>query len=140
MLIRASVDSDLQQVIEFDHIARRPDQKRQRFLAERVAAHQMLVAERDSEIVGYVIQDAGFFEHGFVHLLAVSERHRRQGIGASLLAASVRECATSRVFTSTNLSNGEMQRLLRREGWIPSGLIHGLDEGDPEVFYYIDSH
>jgi hypothetical protein len=28
-----------------------------------------------------------------------------------------------------------MQLLLRRAGWTPAGLLHGLDEGDPELFY-----
>lgn len=99
----------------------------------------MLVAEQGEEIVGYVVQDCSFFERGFVHLLYVSERHRRQGVGAALLADSIAACATSRVFTSTNLSNVRMQALLAKLGWVRAGVVDGLDEGDPEVFYYIDA-
>jgi hypothetical protein len=29
-----------------------------------------------------------------------------------------------------------MDELLRREGWRAAGMLHDLDEGDPEVFYY----
>ncbi|MFB6715807.1 MULTISPECIES: hypothetical protein [unclassified Streptomyces] len=39
------------------------------------------------------------------------------------------------MFTSTNVSNQPMQQLLQRAGWRPVGLLHGLDEGDPELFY-----
>lgn len=29
-----------------------------------------------------------------------------------------------------------MQALLRRENWLVSGTLDGLDDGDPEVVYY----
>jgi GNAT superfamily N-acetyltransferase len=139
MLIRAAVDGDLPRVIALDDIARHPDKSRKHFLAAHLAERQMLVAEQDEQIVGYVIQDCSFFERGFVHLLYVGEQHRRQGVGAALLAASVAVCATRRVFTSTNRSNDQMQGLFAKLGWVRAGLVDGLDEGDPEVFYYVDS-
>lgn len=40
-----------------------------------------------------------------------------------------------KLFTSTNLSNQIMQRLLARRGWMSSGMVFGLDDGDPELFY-----
>ncbi|MFJ9107636.1 hypothetical protein [Streptomyces sp. NPDC102283] len=42
-------------------------------------------------------------------------------------------CTTPKLFTSTNVSNQPMQRLLQKAS--PAGLLHGLDEGDPELFY-----
>ena len=42
---------------------------------------------------------------------------------------------TAKLFTSTNLSNQPMQRLLARPGWRSVGIIYGLDEGDPELFF-----
>ncbi len=32
-----------------------------------------------------------------------------------------------------------MQQLLLKSGWRPAGLVHGLDEGDPELFYLCPS-
>jgi GNAT superfamily N-acetyltransferase len=98
----------------------------------------MLVAEDEQGIVGYVVSDRSFFERGFVHLLFVSGRHRRRGIGAALLAEAVRSCAPVRVFTSTNQSNATMQALLDAQGWVRAGSVDGLDEGDPELFFYVD--
>ncbi|MFJ7630855.1 hypothetical protein ACIQZN_30680 [Streptomyces sp. NPDC097595] len=49
--------------------------------------------------------------------------------------ASRRGAGTPKLFTSTNVSNQPMQRLLQRAGWTPAGLLHGLDEDDPELFY-----
>jgi len=37
--------------------------------------------------------------------------------------------------TSTNLSNQPMKRLLARLGWRSVGVVCGLDEGDPELFF-----
>ena len=139
MLIRPAADADLAQLLELDEIARRGDEHRRRFIEERLAQGQMLVAEHDGRVAGYAVFDRSFFEHGFVHMLYVGEQDRGHGTGAALLGAAATACATSRVFTSTNLSNRPMQHLLRREGWISSGTVYGLDEGDPELFSYVDA-
>jgi GNAT superfamily N-acetyltransferase len=139
VLIRAAVSGDLPRVIDLDHIARQPDEARKRFLADHLAERHMLVAEDGETIVGYTVYDCSFFERGFVHLLYVGEQHRHQGVGSALLASSVRACGTRRVFTSTNLSNTRMQGLLAKLGWVRAGTVDGLDEGDPEVFSYVDA-
>ena len=139
MLVRAAVSGDLPRVIDLGHIARQPDETRKRFLADHLAERHLLVAEDDETIVGYALYDCSFFERGFVHLLYVGERYRQHGVGSALLASSVRVCGTERVFTSTNLSNTRMQRLLAKHGWVRAGTVEGLDEGDPEVFYYVDA-
>ena len=139
MLIRLAADGDLRQVIAIDDLAQHHDEARKRFLVGHVAENRMLVAEQGGEIVGYVIQDCSFFERGFVHLVYVNEQYRRRGVGSALMAASVDACATSRVFTSTNRSNDRMQGLLAKLGWVRAGEVDGLDEGDPEVFFYVDS-
>jgi hypothetical protein len=59
--------------------------------------------------------------------------------GAHLLAAVATSCTTAKLFTSTNVSNHPMQQLLQSAGWRPVGLLHGLDEGDPELFHLCPS-
>jgi len=51
-------------------------------------------------------------------------------------------CTTPKLFTSTNLSNLPMQSLLVRRGYRLAGVIHYLDEGDPELVYVtmLDKH
>ncbi|MFI8008060.1 GNAT family N-acetyltransferase [Streptomyces sp. NPDC086010] len=85
--------------------------------------------------LGYCVVEYTFFEHGFVTMLMVAPPARGSGVGRRLLRAATDSCTTPKLFTSTNVSNQPMQRLLRRAGWSPSGLLHGLDEGDPELFY-----
>jgi hypothetical protein len=45
-------------------------------------------------------------------------------------------CETSKLFISTNLSNLPMQSLLAKLVYVLSGVIHNLDEGDPELVYF----
>jgi GNAT superfamily N-acetyltransferase len=71
-----------------------------------------------------------------VKLLVVSAAHRRSGIGSALLNAATATSSTETIFASTNESNVAMHALFEREGWTLSGVLTGLDEGDPELVYY----
>ena len=57
------------------------------------------------------------------------------GVATALLAHASTTRTTPKVFTSTNLSNRPMQAVLDAAGWACVGVVDGLDEGDPEVFY-----
>ncbi|WP_332862543.1 GNAT family N-acetyltransferase [Janthinobacterium svalbardensis] len=76
-----------------------------------------------------------FFGHGFVSLVVVAPGQQRRGVGLRLLAAAEAACQTEKLFTSTNASNGAAQRLFASAGFVRSGRIDHLDEGDPELVY-----
>ena len=98
-----------------------------------------LVAVERGEIVGFLALKPGhFYQRDFIDLLFVAPRWRRQGVGRALMRAALRNASTSRVFVSTNESNTPMRELLRSEGWTPSGVLSGLDEGDPEHVFFHD--
>ena len=80
-----------------------------------------------------VLRHGHFFARDFIDYLWVRAERRREGIGATLLRASVGAAKSTRVFTSTNESNRPMQELLAAQGWALSGRLEGLDEGDPEI-------
>ncbi|WP_245234515.1 GNAT family N-acetyltransferase [Streptomyces flavochromogenes] len=93
------------------------------------------MAEDASGPLGYCVVEYTFFDQGFVTMLMVVPSARGKGVGYRLLESAAVSCTTSKLFTSTNVTNQPMQRLLQRAGWSPMGLLHGLDEGDPELFY-----
>ena len=96
------------------------------------------LAEGD-RIIGYVVAEPRrFFARDFVDLLMVHDDFRRRGVGRALLQAAVDRASTSRVFSSTNESNIAMRSMFASAGWMLSGQLNGLDEGDPEVVYFID--
>jgi GNAT superfamily N-acetyltransferase len=107
-------------------------------LESAVASGECLVhVDVAHEIDGFVITNArSFFGRDFVKLLVVSRAHRRSGIGRALLKAATAASTTATTFASTNESNAAMRALFEREGWTLSGVLAGIDEGDPELVYY----
>jgi ribosomal protein S18 acetylase RimI-like enzyme len=104
-----------------------------------VQEHASLVAVERGQIAGFLALKPGhFYKRDFIDLLVVAPRWRRQGIGRALMQAALRNASTPRVFVSTNESNTPMRELLRSEGWSPSGVLAGLDEGDPEHVFFHD--
>lgn len=136
MFIRQAGPADSEAIVDLLSIL---DLDRQEWLRRHVAAGEVLIAlDLDDVILGYIVADHSFFERGFVHLFFVAESARRSGVGARLLAEAVERARSDRVFTSTNLSNSPMHALLVKAGWTSAGMVVGLDESDPEVFYFID--
>ena len=137
--VRPAGPADVAAIAAVDPVTSHDDDRR-RFIAERVAAGQTLVAVGNDAvdgdaIVGYLVLDHAFFERGFVVMLCVHPEHRRRGIGQALMRHAEVACRTQRIFTSTNRSNLPMQRLLEVLGYRCSGMVDDLDPGDPELFY-----
>ena len=93
------------------------------------------VAIRAGQVAGYVLTHDDFFGYGFVSLVVVAPGQQRRGVGLRLLAAAEDACTTPKLFTSTNASNLAAQQLFARAGFVRSGQIDHLDEGDPELVY-----
>ncbi len=138
--IRLATPSDLDQIATFDQVLQ-TDAGRRTYLERVIAARACFVAVDGGRVSGYAVFEHSFFEQGWVALLYVASGQRRQGIGRRLMEYAASLCTTPKLFTSTNLSNHPMQALLARLGYRLSGVIHDLDEGDPELIYvkYLDS-
>ncbi len=94
-----------------------------------------MVAIRAGQVAGYALRHEDFFGYDFVSLVVVAPGQQRRGVGLRLLAAAADACRTEKLFTSTNQSNGAAQRLFASAGFVRSGRIEHLDEGDPELVY-----
>lgn len=93
------------------------------------------VAIRAGQMAGYALLHDDFFGHDFVSLVVVAPAHQRRGVGRRLLAAAAAACQAGKLFASTNQSNGAAQGLFASAGFVHSGRIDHLDEGDPELVY-----
>lgn len=131
--------SDWAALAKIDSVAAAGDQARRDAIRRWCENGVVLVARDASGPVGYSVLEYTFFEQGFVTMLMVAPSAHRRGVGARLLTAVETVCTTAKLFTSTNVSNHPMQQLLQRVGWHPVGLLHGLDDGDPELFYLCDA-
>ena len=125
----------METLCSFDVVARREEGRRE-FIRHSVAAGGCHVADSGGEVIGYVVLSHTFYGQGFVEMLYVHPGRRRRGAGAALLRYIESLCRTPKLFTSTNLSNLPMQSLLNAAGYAVTGVIHNLDEGDPEIVYF----
>lgn len=132
--IRTAVESDVEAICSLDLIARQESERRE-FIRREVAAGTCFIALAGEEVVGYGVLNYTFYHNGFIDMLYVHAGHRRRGAGAELMRHMESLCRTTKLFTSTNLSNLPMQSLLAKLGYELSGVIHNLDEGDPEMVY-----
>jgi N-acetylglutamate synthase-like GNAT family acetyltransferase len=137
--IRIATLGDIPTVLAFDHVAAQ-DESRREFIRHAVTDKTCVVGTVGDEVIGYAVLEYTFFECGFVSLLYVHPDHRRRKVGQGLLEYVEKTCRTSKLFTSTNLSNLPMQSLLATRGYVLSGIIHNLDEGDPEIIYFKHAH
>lgn len=103
--------------------------------ASRGDAVRAAVGKGHCQVAGYVLTHDDFFGCGFVSLVVVDSGQQRRGVGLRLLAAAANACPTAKLFTSTNQSNLAAQRLFASAGFVRSGRIDHLDEGDPELVY-----
>jgi GNAT superfamily N-acetyltransferase len=121
--------ADIERITRIDNLNRREQ------ISGAVQHGECFDAEEAARIVGFAVMDYSFFDYGIVKLLITAEKHRRQGVGRSMIAYLFRRCKTEKLFVSTNESNAPVRGLLSKTGFVPCGRIDALDEGDPELFF-----
>ncbi len=121
-------------MIAIDSVARW-DSRRAGQIATWLKQYACFVAEVRGTVAAYAVMHRHFFGCAFIEMLMVGERHRRSGLGLALMAHLQADCRGQKLFTSTNRSNAPMRGLLERLGFVESGVIEHLDEGDPEQVY-----
>ncbi len=133
--IRPAVENDIDALCSFDLIAQRENERRE-FIRRVVTSGECFVAVADEKVIGYGVLNYTFYYNGCIDMLYVDSEYRRVGAGAALLKHLESLCQTPKLFTSTNLSNLPMQSLLAKLDYVLSGVIHNLDEADPEIVYF----
>ena len=135
--VRQACDADLPAIRACDTAEGHQNEEHVAFLQRALASGGCFVAADAEDVLsGYAVLEYTFFANGFLSLLFVAPDHRRKGVGAALLRYAQSVCQTPKLFTSTNLSNLPMQALLAKSGYALSGVIHNLDENDPELVYF----
>ncbi len=128
--VRPARTADALGVLEVDHVVERADEVRRAIDESRCR-----VAQTAGRIVGFCV-GGRFYGFDFLELLVVASTHRRHGVGTALMKSWEEAAETAKLFTSTNESNAPMQRLCERLGYVRSGFIENLDDGDPEIIYF----
>ena len=135
LAFRLASITDADEIITFDHVAA-SEPARVQFIHDQIQSSSCYVAAIEATVVAYAVLNYKFYDNGWIEMLYVHPRFRRQGIGAALIRHLINQCHTPKLFTSTNQSNIPMQQLLAMLEFKRSGFIENLDEGDPELVYF----
>jgi ribosomal protein S18 acetylase RimI-like enzyme len=135
--LRLALQGELEAIFDCDALAADQNGRRRVQIASAVDRGNCFVWDANGRILGFiVVLPEHFFGQDFVELLMVSALARRLGVGRTLLREVVGSSAAE-VWISTNESNRAMRALLESEGWVFSGQLEGIAEGDPELFFYL---
>ncbi|UOY05418.1 GNAT family N-acetyltransferase [Muricauda sp. SCSIO 64092] len=137
--LRKATIKDRALVIDFDYNLDKVEHiqlKRAEKITKAIIDKECFIILADNSVIGFVIFDYRFFGLGWIELIIVGEKHRGKGIGGQAIDLICQQSKTDKVFTSTNSSNIQMQKALGKVGFSFAGEVNGLDEGDPELFYY----
>lgn len=135
VIVERATSQDFEHICVLDETVYRGPSRRG-IIGPAVAESRCAVARVDGIVRGYVLIRPDFFGHGFVDLLLVHPDFRRRGLATALMRAAELDAPTEKLFTSTNQSNVAAQQLFARLGFIRSGTIENLDDGDPEIVYF----
>jgi len=130
-----AMEKDLEMICTIDLVLL-GNSRRRDFLANAVKADQCLIARSQDTIVGFGILERSFYGQGFISLLIVHPDYRKRGIATAVIQHIESICSTEKLFTSTNKSNLIAQQVFEVLGFVRSGYIENLDEGDPEIIYF----
>jgi len=110
---------------------------RREYIRKAIEEDRCIVAKDKYHISGFLIFDTHFFECSFISLIIVKPVERRKRYATSLIEYFINISPTKKIFSSTNHSNQRMQEVFNANGFIQSGFIENLDDGDPEIIYFI---
>ena len=109
---------------------------RKDFIEKAIKQGRCILVNENEDVAGFLIYDTHFFECTFISLVIVSPAKRRKGIASIMMNDLVRTSPTDKIFSSTNRSNESMQKVFEANGFVESGIVENLDEGDPEIIYF----
>lgn len=137
--LRKATSKDRAIVVDFDYSLDKEEHiklNREEKITKAISNDECFLILADDKEVGFVIFDYRFFDQGWIELIIIDEKYRGKGLGGKTFDLICEQSKSDKVFTSTNSSNTQMQRALITADFAFAGEINGLDDGDPERFYY----
>lgn len=127
--------TELDEIVNLDREVIGSDRRRG-YIKKAIEDDKCIIVKNKSSIVGFLLFTTDFFDCSFISLIVVKPTERRKGYATSLLQYFLSVSPTKKIFSSTNQSNNKMQEVFKATGFIQSGFVENLDEGDPEIIYF----
>jgi ribosomal protein S18 acetylase RimI-like enzyme len=136
MKIKKATRKELAAILEIEAMLIGNTEDHTDLIKRSIDSGECLVALIDDKVVGASVLNYTFYHQGWMGLLNVNRDYRRRGVATALIKRMEKLCVTKKFFTSTNQSNIPAQKTYEANGFIRSGYIENLDEGDPEIIYF----
>jgi ribosomal protein S18 acetylase RimI-like enzyme len=136
MKIKKATHKDLPAILEMEAMLVGNKEAHTDLIKRSIANGECLVALIEGKVVGASILNYTFYYQGWMDLLNVNSAYRRRGVATALIRRMEELCTTPKFFTSTNHSNLPAQKTYEANGFVRTGYIENLDEGDPEIIYF----
>jgi ribosomal protein S18 acetylase RimI-like enzyme len=133
-VVEANIE-DLDKIVNIDSQVIGNTSRRD-YIENAIELGHCIITKNKEDIEGFLIYDTNFFECSFISLIIVSPSKRRKGYASLLMDYMMKISPTMKVFSSTNRSNISMQKVFHANGFIQSGIVENLDEGNPEIIYF----
>lgn len=131
MVIQNARLDDLKKILDIDSMVI-GSSNRSNYIEKSIKKKHCFIARHNDVLVGFAIVDSSFFGQNFIPLVIVHPQFRRMGIASGLMRHII-DNGSGKLFTSTNQSNEAMQKVCESLGFVRSGVIYNLDDGDPEL-------
>jgi N-acetylglutamate synthase-like GNAT family acetyltransferase len=129
--IRFATPDDLDFVSQDTYIS-------QETVRRKISSQEVIVAESDGRLVGYVRLEYLWSIVPYIALIKVLPEYRRQGVGKALLVF-VENHARSQghdwLYSSSQVDEAPPQEWHRYMGFVECGIIAGINDGVGEVFF-----
>jgi ribosomal protein S18 acetylase RimI-like enzyme len=133
-LLKSQIN-DLDEIVNIDREVIGSDSRR-KYIKKAIEEERCITIKNESSFVGFLIFDTHFYACSFMSLIIVKPTERRKGYATSLIKYFISISPTKKIFSSTNQSNKRMQEVFKANGFIQSGIVENVDEGDPEIIYF----
>lgn len=137
MEIRQANEHDLNEIVAIDQNIIGSDRRKEE-IDQAIKGERCLIISTENELSGFLIYHVQFFESCFISLIMIDPAHQRKGLASKLLTYMTLVSPTEKLFSSTNESNESMKKVFEKNGFSKSGFVDNLDEGDPEIIYFIN--
>lgn len=127
--------NELDEIVKIDIEVIGSDSRR-KYIKKAIEEDRCIAIKNEFTFVGFLIFDTHFFDCSFISLIIIKPNERRKGYATSLIEYFISISPTKKIFSSTNQSNKRMQEVFKSNGFIQSGFVENLDEGDTEIIYF----
>ena len=106
------------------------------FIRSHFERHQLIVAEAQGDVVGFLAYRTDWFQCTFVTLVSVRDDHRKRGVARALYRTVEDISPSPRLYSSTEETNSAAIQMHTALGFGPSGHIDNLPQGYRELLFY----